>query len=296
MKLKNNSSGFTLIEISVALGISAVVVLGASGLFKTSVESGAKTNERVSSNIYFDEMAKTISNRLTCGETLNALTVGSTVSKIQKNGKALYSVGQVVGKDATLSSMKLEQNPGWTPTADEYGPARLKVQVAHDGASITKYFPISVQLDKNKKVIGCSQKLELANVNEDMYKEVCTSAVGGYMSGGKCYWTKPVVTIVSYIPAPAPVAPAGNACFGPVCDEYLSQLGRYPDAGGKAYWEEMLASTGTMAGIVSGIGSSKEANGQAWGAADWAHYNTDITNRGMTMEYATQQCGVTISC
>lgn len=294
MILKNNSSGFTFVEVVIALGISSVVMLGVSGFFKSNLTSSTSSNKRIDKNEYFDEMSKSISNRITCGETLKNLTIGSNVSKIQKSGTALYSVGQTLTKNTTLSSITLEQNPSWTPAAGKYGPARLKINVAANGINQTKYFPISVQLDKDKKVVGCSQKLELANINEDIYNEVCTDVVGGSLSAKKCYWTKPVVTIVTYIPAPPP-APS-NSCYGPICDMYLSQLGRYPDAGGKAYWEEQVASGGSLAGVANGISQSKEANGIAWGAPEWNNYAADVANRGMTFGYATQQCGVTISC
>lgn len=298
MSFKNNSSGFTLAEVVIVMGISSVVILGAGGFLKTNLVTSAKSNQRVDKNEYFDVMSKTVSNRLTCADTLKNLTVGSSVTKIQKNGVAIFSVGQTLAKDATLSSITLEQNPNWTPAANKYGPARLKVQVAANGTSLTKYFPISVQLDKDKKVSGCSQKLELGNVNEDIYNEVCTSVVGGTLSGKKCYWTKPVVTVVTYIPAPppAPVIDPGNACYGPICDMYLSELGRYPDAGGKAFWEEKWAREGTLAGVAVGISDSKEARGESWTTSEWDYYTVDITNRGMSLGYAIQQCGVTISC
>ena len=298
MTFKNNSSGFTLVEVVIALGISSVVILGAGGFLKNNLTSGSNSNKRIDKNEYFDDMSKTISNRLTCADTLKNVVVGSSLTKIQKNGVSLFTVGQSLAKNATLSSITLEQNPNWTPAANKYGPARLKVEVAANGTNITKYFPISVQLDKDKKVSGCSQKLELGNVNDDIYNEVCTSVVGGSLSGKKCYWTKPVVTIVTYIPAPPPAVDysAGNACYGPICDMYLSQLGRYPDAGGKAFWEEKWATEGTLSGVASGIANSKEANGIAWTQPEWDYYATDVANRGMSLGYATQQCGVTISC
>lgn len=303
MILKNNSSGFTLAEVVIALGISSAVILGASGFVKNNLSSNASTNKRIDKNEYFDEMSKTISNRITCGDTLKNLTVGSNVAKIQKSGVALFSVGQKIAKDATINSIGLEANPNWIPAADKYGPARLKVEIAANGTNQTKYFPISVQLDKDKKVTGCSQKLELGNVNDNVYNEVCTSVVGGSLSGKKCYWTKPVVTIVTYIPAPPPPSVdygggggGGNSCYGPICDMYLTTLGRYPDAGGKAFWEEQVANGGSLAGVANGIATSKEANGISWTPAEINYYATDVANRGMSLGYATQQCGVSISC
>jgi len=304
MILKHKSSGFTLVEVVIALGISSAVILGAGGFVKSNLTSSSNTNKRIDKNEYFDEMSKTISNRITCGDTLKNLTVGSSVTKIQKSGVALFSVGQKIAKDATINSIVLEANPNWTPTAEKYGPARLKVEIAANGSNQTKYFPISVQLDKDKKVSGCSQKLELGNVNDNVYNEVCTSVVGGSLSGKKCYWTKPVVTIVTYIPAPPPPSVdyggggggGGNACYGPICDMYLTTLGRYPDAGGKAFWEEQVASGGSLAGVAQGINDSKENHGIAWTAAETNYYAQDVANRGMSLGYATQQCGVTISC
>lgn len=297
MTLKN-SSGFTLVEVVIALGISSVVILGAGGFLKTNLSFSSNTNARIDKNEYFDEMSKTISNRITCGETLKNLTVGSSVNKIQKKGVELFTVGQSLTKNTTLSSIKIEQNPNWIPSANKYGPARLKVEVATGGVKQTKYFPISIQLDSDKKIIGCSQKLELGNVNEDMYNEVCTSVVGGSINGKKCYWSKPVVTIVTYIPAPAPTpVGGGNACYGPVCDLYLTVLGRYPDYGGKLYWEEELARTGSIESVTNHIKQSDEALGRITFDKDYAAgYESSVNKRGLTLEQSRQQCGLTTSC
>ncbi|MEA9356022.1 DUF4214 domain-containing protein [Bacteriovorax sp. PP10] len=295
MTFKNNSSGFTLAEVVIAMGISSVVILGAGGFLKTSFDSSVSTNKRIDKNEYFDEMSKTISNRLTCGETLKNLSVGSSVTGIKKQGQNIFAVGQSLAKDTTLSSITLEQNPNWTPVAEKYGPARLKIQVAANGVTTTKYFPISIQLDKDKKVIGCSQKLELGSVKEDIYNEVCTTVVGGSLNSKKCNWTKPIHYDYVYIPAPPP-APVGPECYGPICAMYASELGRMPDAGGKAYWEAQVASGASLAEISAGIANSKEANGIAWGVPEWDYYARDVASRGMTFDYAVKQCGVDMSC
>lgn len=312
MFLKNNSSGFTLVEVAIAMGISSVVLLGVGSAFKISKNSNKNVGKIIDKNEYFNEISKTINNRLTCAETLSNLTIGASVVNIKKNGTPLYFLGQKINQDTTLTSIKIEQNPNWAPVSSGYGPASLKIDLTENGKTITKFFPVSVQLDSNKKIIGCSQKLELGTVNSDMYKQLCTDVVGGTPNGSNCTWTRPVQTVVTYLPAPEPepeVAPTwtdplssltasteSSSCYGPICDLYTTILGRMPDAGGKSYWEERLSNGDSLATITAEISHSDEASGRSMSAETLSNYQSDITARGMTLEQAFQRCGVDLSC
>lgn len=248
--MNQNNKGFTLIEVTIALGLSTVVFFGVNSLFKSNSDSSKKLNVSLDKNIFYDEISRSISNRFTCAETLQNIQVGQKITAIKRRGKNLYSVGQVISKKAEIKSISVEKNPNWEPVADKYGPASLKIEIVENGKSSSKYLPISVQLDKNKLIIGCDQKLELSNVNEDVYNKLCTDVVGGGLSGKKCNWSKPVVTIVNYLPAP--VDPSGSCSFSPViCQAYIN-IGREPDKidpGGAQYWQDKLNSGISLAQV-----------------------------------------------
>lgn len=291
---KRFNSGFTFVEVAIALGVSSVVILGTVKLLKPALDP--KTARSVEIGEGINSISRTISNRLTCAETLSSLSVGANVTSIKKNNVKLFVTGQDLSSHGKINTMTLVQSPSWTPVANGYGPASFKIIITKDGKQITRFFPISVQLDQNKKVVSCSQKSEIAAAETtDIYKDVCLEAVGGTMSGTKCRWTKPVDYVYVYIPAPPPVS-SGETCIGPICDLYLTQLGRYPDQGGKLYWEEELARTGSLAGVSDNINKSREAQGLPFDQAFLDGYKADVNNRGLTLEQAQLLCGVNKTC
>lgn len=283
-------SGMTMVELTIAMGLVGLVAVGGFKLMSPNTKTSS--SHRLSSGEDLNTIAKLLQNRSVCKDSLGGRTVTSSVPQIGRKENGVFKVGQDLANKGFLKSMELQASAAWTPVPNEYGPVTLKVVLERNDRTITRFFPVSVQLDQNSVIVECRPKLKLSE--EDIYRKVCTDAVKGSMSGSKCNWTKKTKVIVTYIPAPPP-APAGPECFGPVCDMYLSVLGRYPDAGGKAFWEEKMASNGSE-WVLSGIVNSDENLGIPWGTTQWANYEADITNRGMNMEYAVKQCGVDMSC
>lgn len=289
--LKNE--GMSLLEMSLAMGLSALVVLGATQLSKSQNTEHASNRLNVGEEL--DVIAKLMNNRGICTDTLNSLAIGSNVPSIKKGNKILYNNGQKLNK-AKLASMSLESSSTWSPVANEYGPVTLKLNVEKDNKITTKFYPLGVQLDAAGRVVSCYPNVDLADINDDIYREVCRDVVKGSMSGTTCNWQK--LTQYQYVYIPAPVAPPaanGEYCIGPICDMYLMVLGRYPDHGGKAFWEEDWSKHGG-AYVLENIKKSKEAKGEQWTQAELDYYAKDVAERGMSLGEAQKLCGVDKTC
>lgn len=289
---KLSDKGMSLIELTMALGLSTIVVLGATHLFKNQSFNHSSNHLDVGEEL--DVIAKLMTNRGICTDTLKKQTIGSIVPSIRKGDKIFYTNGQKLNR-SQISSISIERSSTWTPAPNEYGPVALKLKVIRDNKVITKNYPLGVQLDEMKKVVSCFPNVNLANVEDDIYNQVCNSVVKGSLSNSKCNWTKPTVVIVTYIPAPPPQPVNDFSCIGPICDMYLTILGRYPEAGGKAYWEEQYANLGADA-VNQGIKDSKEANGLEWTQEDQDNWDRDVIERGMSLSEGHEVCGVTKTC
>lgn len=184
MNISRNEIGFGLIELCASLAISSAVILGATYLFKNSKENTSAKNTNLSENLNL--LSKLMKSKKICQDTLMTKNIGDFVEVIK--GHDYYKTGKSLQEQNLLKSMQLISNPNWEPVPDAYGPVSLKVIFQKQNALITKYIPLNVQLDDNKKVVSCSPKL--TPTGNEIYERLCMDVVKGILEQGKCKRTK----------------------------------------------------------------------------------------------------------
>lgn len=129
----NNKSGFSLVEITIAIGLLAALSVGAmkvlTGMKKSSAFSEAKLSElEIRKNI-----AVILTDKVACQNTFSGISIGGVVNQVKDaSGNNKFVVGEVYGNDNLLiSTMR---------TSD-------KNQVESDGSRLVD---LIVGLKKNK--------------------------------------------------------------------------------------------------------------------------------------------------
>jgi type II secretory pathway pseudopilin PulG len=206
MKLKKyfkNTSGFSLAEVTIAMGMLGILALGINQLAQTQV----KTKKRVESNLDLISMSNTIAQLLTRKESCNeTIGVGKVIAKgvklnklTTKDGKTILEVNKASShedgiKNIVIRSMTIDDVNLKTVNNKKFGTANLVVTMIRDSAVLktpdgkketyTKKFPFQVVVDQaTNALISCNPLTQ--NAIENTTNAFCSQMGGTYEAATK---------------------------------------------------------------------------------------------------------------
>lgn len=147
MNILKNSSGFTLVEIMVAMGLMGVITLGVMSQMKNMAQGQATSEMKVEELEMKRIILSTLSDRNACKTTFQSANIGQSISKIQNSaGTAIYQVGNTYGnKTLKITDIKTEDTG-----------------VIQNGTRVVK---LHVRIQKMKKIIKANVKDIMIKLN-----------------------------------------------------------------------------------------------------------------------------------
>jgi prepilin-type N-terminal cleavage/methylation domain-containing protein len=171
MILKNNSKGFSLIEVIVAMGIMGVFIMGFMRLSEKMVETEMKMMDFIEMNEYIGRVRYILNDSVACNKTL--IKNSSVVNKkrilpdeltqiVDRRGKTISTIGNNLGSHITVKSIKIEiESKGIASPIED--PYFLNLFFRIEGRSKNTYgkmfkltIPVLLEENNNKwEIISC---------------------------------------------------------------------------------------------------------------------------------------------
>lgn len=161
------AGGFSLVQVMVAMGLMSVLALGLMRMMSNQVKGQKSMRASMEIDNFINELRLLISRPGSCEKTFENMSYqdGMELMEIRRsNGETKYLVGNTYGFNTfKLAGLKIKGFSPDDPEAENYqtGLATLEINLekkgqVYGGKTMSRKVDVVLQLDKNKKIVGCS--------------------------------------------------------------------------------------------------------------------------------------------
>lgn len=198
-------SGLSLLEITIALGISSVISLGFMSTMKNQSENLRGIKDKVEESLLIGEIASVMKNEDGCSNTLvnnpsGVIQLGDNITTIyDKKDRLVFDMADedtITREQVFIDSMTLRNIdvPNTAPDIGGNGRAELVITTKRKGEAgkdneTDRIYRIKLQVEASDtlEIISCFAVQDIGEVNSAVLEDTCLLMGGTYDSGtGNC--------------------------------------------------------------------------------------------------------------